>query len=311
MNYKNLITIIMYHYVRPIKKSKYPRVKGLELNSFKKQLDFLSKKYEFITAEQLIANSLGQEKLPKNPCYLTFDDGFKDHIKYVMPELKLRKLQGSFFPPACAIEKKELLDVHAIQFILASTKNYKKLVKDVDQLCSKINFTKSDLDLLKKKWAIPGRYDSKDIRYVKNMLQHVISKNDRGKIVSYLFKKYVGKSTKEFAKELYMSVSDIKKLIKNGMYVGSHGYKHVWLGKESKTDQLKDIKMSLKFLKNVGTNLNNWIMCYPYGSFNKDTLKILRQNKCSIGLTTKVGIANLYKYKILELNRLDTNDFPQ
>ena len=143
------------------------------------------------------------------------------------------------------------------------------------------------------------------------MLQHVISKNDRNKIVSYLFKKYVGKSTKEFAKELYMSVSDIKKLIKNGMYVGSHGYNHVWLGKESKTDQLKDIKMSLKFLKNVGTNLSKWIMCYPYGSYNKDTLNILRQNKCSIGLTSKVGIANLYKYKILELNRLDTNNFPQ
>ena len=70
-------------------------------------------------------------------------------------------------------------------------------------------------------------------------------------------------------------------------------------------------KMSLKFLKNVGTNLNKWIMCYPYGSYNKDTLNILRKNKCSIGLTTKVGIANLYKHKILELNRLNTNDFPQ
>ena len=301
----------MYHYVRPIKKSKYPRIKGLELDSFKKQLDFLSKKYKFITAEQLIANSNGKEILPKNACYLTFDDGFKDHIKYVMPELKSRKLQGSFFPPACAIEKKELLDVHAIQFILAKTKNYKKLVKDVDQLCLKINFTKFDLGLLKKKWALPSRYDCEDIMYVKNMLQHVISKNERTKIISYLFKKYVCKNTKEFAKELYMTRSDIKRLIKNGMYVGSHGYKHVWLGKEKKIEQLKDIKMSLKFLKNVGANISKWIMCYPYGSFNKDTLQILRKNKCSIGLTTKVGVANVHKYNLLELNRLDTNDFPQ
>ncbi len=311
MNTKNKITIIMYHYVRPIKKSQYPGVKGLEFNSFKKQLDFLSKRYEFITAEQLIANSKGLGKLPKNACYLTFDDGFKDHIKYVMPELKSRKLQGSFFPPACAIEKNELLDVHAIQFILASTKNYKKLVDDVDKLCLKINFTKHDLDLLKKKWANPSRYDSKDIMYVKNMLQHVIPKNDREKIVSYLFKDYIGINTKQFAKKLYMNTSDIKKLIKNGMYVGSHGYKHIWLGKEKKIEQLKDIKMSLKFLKNLGVNLNEWIMCYPYGSYNSVTLKILKENKCSIGLTTKVGLANLKKYKILELNRLDTNDFPQ
>ena len=311
MKTKNSITIIMYHYVRPIKKSKYPGVKGLEFNSFKKQLDFLSKEYNFITAEELIASSQGKGELPHNACYLTFDDGFKDHIKYVMPELKSRKLQGSFFPPACAIEKNELLDVHAIQFILANTKDYKKLANDVDQLCLKINFTKNNLDLLKKKWAVPSKYDSKDIMYVKNMLQHVISKNDRAKIVTYLFKKYVGVNTKDFAKELYMSASDIKKLIKNGMYVGSHGYNHVWLGKEKMTEQLKDIKMSLKFLKNVGANPNEWIMCYPYGSYNKDTLKILKHNNCSIGLTTKVGLANVDKYKILELSRLDTNDFIQ
>ena len=311
MNSRNLITIVMYHYVRPIKNSKYPGVKGLELNSFKKQLDFLSEKYKFITAEQLIAYSLGKDELPKNACYLTFDDGFKDHVKYVMPELKSRNLQGSFFPPACAIEKKELLDVHAIQFILANTKNYKELVKDVDQLCLKINFTKNDLVLFKKKWAIQSNYDSKDIMYVKNMLQHVLSEIDRAKIVSHLFKKYVGNNTKKFAEDLYMSISDIKKLIKNGMYVGSHGYKHMWLGKESRKEQLKDIKKSLKFLKNVGSNLNEWIMCYPYGSYNNDTLKILKQNKCSIALTTKNGLVNLSDYKNLELNRLDTNDFYQ
>ena len=102
------LTIITYHYVRPIKSSRYPGIKGLEINSFKKQLDYLSKKYNFITAEQLIEYFLTKKKLPKNPCYLTFDDGFKDHIKYVLPELQLRKIQGSFFPPAQAIEKKEI-----------------------------------------------------------------------------------------------------------------------------------------------------------------------------------------------------------
>ena len=121
------LNIIMYHYIRPIKKSKFPKIKGLEVSSFKKQLDYLSKKYNFITAQQLIAYSLGEDNLPTKSCYLTFDDGFKDHINYVMPELLNRKIQGSFFPSAESIEKAKLLDVHAIHYILASINDYKNL----------------------------------------------------------------------------------------------------------------------------------------------------------------------------------------
>ena len=127
----NQLTIVMYHYVRPIENSRYPGLKGLELEGFKRQLDYLSNRYTFITAEQLIAHSLGNEELPLNSCYLTFDDGFKDHIKHVMPELLARNIQGSFFPPADAIVKREMLDVHAVHFILASTSDYpfKELIK--------------------------------------------------------------------------------------------------------------------------------------------------------------------------------------
>jgi len=118
----------MYHYVRPIKNSQYPGIKGLELEGFKRQLDYLSDRYSLITAEELIAYSLGREDLPINACYLTFDDGYKDHIEYVMPELLARNIQGSFFPPAYAIEKREMLDVNAIHFILASTLDTEGLV---------------------------------------------------------------------------------------------------------------------------------------------------------------------------------------
>lgn len=306
----------MYHYVRPIKKSKFPRIKGLEFNFFKKQLDYFSTKYNFITAEQLIAHSLGENNLPKNPCYLTFDDGFKDHVKYVMPELLKRNIQGSFFPPAMAIENQELLDVHAIHFILACCKNINNLFIDLNNACLDIGLTKLDLDSFYRIYAkqyryANGSYDDAKTVYVKRMLQFALPEKTRSKIVSHLFKKYVKKNKRQFASELYMSISDIKDLIKNGMYVGSHGSRHIWLSKEKKVEQAKDIKLSLDFLKKVGARTKNWIMCYPYGSYNNDTLKILRKNKCSIGLTSKAGMANLSESKILELNRYDTNQFPQ
>jgi len=312
----NKLTIIMYHYVRPINSSKFSKIKGLEVKNFKKQLDYLLGNYKFITSEQLIAYSLGEDNLPNNSCYLTFDDGFKDHIKYVMPELIKRKIQGSFFPPSQAIDNRELLDVHAIHFILASSKNIDKVFIDLNNMCLDLGLTKSKLNSFYNTYAVPLRYangnvDSAKTIYCKRMLQVVLPIEIRLQIISNLFKKYVGINTNEFAEDLYMSLSDIKKLIENGMYIGSHGHNHIWLGKAQKFEQIKDIKLSLYFLKKVGAKTNNWVMCYPYGSYNADTLKILREKNCLIGLTTKSGMSNLNQAKLLELNRYDANDFPQ
>ena len=44
----------MYHYVRPILNSKYPGLKGLELKSFQRQLDYLQKNYSIIDPEEII-----------------------------------------------------------------------------------------------------------------------------------------------------------------------------------------------------------------------------------------------------------------
>jgi hypothetical protein len=52
-------------------------------------------------------------------------------------------------------------------------------------------------------------------------------------------------------------------------------------------------------------------MNYPYGAHNKDTLKILKELNCAIGITTKSGIVTLGKSDPLLYPRFDTNDYPQ
>ena len=307
----NQLTIVMYHYVRPIAKSKYPRLKGLELEGFKRQLDFFSLKYTFITSEQLIAYALGNEELPTNSCYLTFDDGFKDHIEYVLPELLSRGIQGSFFPPADAILYREMLDVHSIHFLLEATTDYLSLVKELDTAYLDLGGKAESLETLRSAWLIPSRYDTADVAYVKHMLQHALPLDARSQIVTELFRKHVGRTQADFADELYISESETKKMIEHGMYVGSHGARHLWLGRESKASQVLEIESGLDFLSKVGANTKEWIMCYPYGSYNQDTLSLLAEKNCLIGLTTTPALASLDHSKMLELNRFDTNDFPQ
>ena len=102
----------------------------------------------------------------------------------------------------------------------------------------------------------------------------------------------------------------IKKLLESGMYIGSHGYSHSWLNKLNYQDQKKDIKKSLNFLKEIGAPTKNWIMCYPYGAFNNNTISILKETNCSYAFACNPAVADLKKDKF-KLPRMDTNYFPQ
>ena len=120
---KNNIYIVMYHYVRNVKKSKYPNLKGLEFTEFKKQISFFKKNFNFLSNTQFI-EILNSKKIPKKKSILlTFDDGYRDHYEYVFPFLKKQDLSAVFYPPIMCIRNKAVLDVNKIHFILAKEEN--------------------------------------------------------------------------------------------------------------------------------------------------------------------------------------------
>tara|TARA_A100001011_G_C14200653_1_gene795518 strand:- start:397 stop:1302 length:906 start_codon:yes stop_codon:yes gene_type:complete len=301
----------MYHLVRDIKASKYSELKGLEFSGFKRQLDYLENNYKIIKTEALFDFIINRKNLPKNACLLTFDDGYKDHTQYVLPELLKRKIQGSFFPSARPVIEKKALDVNFIHFILACCPNYKELINSLNQICIENDITEKELVNYWSKYAIATRYDSKEMRYIKGMLQNLSPNEIRIRIIEKLFKKYVDIEPQKFCEELYMSLDEIKKLVNNGMYVGGHGYSHFRLNEKNQEDQKKEINLTLKFLEEVGAPTKKWIMCYPFGAYNLETISILKQMECCFGLTFKVGINDLNTQNKFELLRFDTNDFPQ
>ena len=306
------LTIIMYHYVREIIGSKFPNIKGLEFANFKNQLDYLQNKYSIIKAEDLIEYAINKKtSLPKNPCYLTFDDGYKDHIEYVLPELKKRKIQGSFFPASKPIINHDLLNTNAIQFILASCEDLEKLIKELNTKCIEYGVSEDEINKLWLSIDDRDRFDNRSVTYVKRMLQRELPEEIRSKVTDMLFEKYVGVSQKDFSIDLYLSKEEVSQLVSEGMYVGSHSHSHYWMNEESLESQKKEIELSLVFLDKIGAPTKDWIMCYPNGAYNDDTLSILRKKKCVVGLTCNVGHGLLKRHKLLELSRFDTNDFPQ
>ena len=308
---RSSVSIVTYHYVRPIKESAYPSIKGLELEGFRNQLDYLSERFEFVTAEDVVQYVRHGTLLPENACWLTFDDGYSDHHKYVFPELKKRGIQGSFFAPVDPVERQVMLDVNSIHFILASSNDLNALVHNLNNACRERGISEAQLAALYEDYAHPSRYDDAQTIYVKRLLQHALPEAIRHDITTELFRQFVGVAPESFAAQLYMSVDDIKEMISSGMYFGSHGAKHYWLNKEDEASQETDILRSLSFLEGIGAPTKDWIMCFPYGAYDDTTLDLLRRHNCAVGITVKSDLATLDAADPLTLPRYDTNDFPQ
>ncbi len=307
----NNLTIIMYHYVRPIINSRFPRIKGLELDSFKKQLDYLESHYSIISSNQVINAVVSGGSLPPKACWLTFDDGYKDHFKYVLPELIKRKLSGAFFVPRVAVQENKMLDVNSIHHILSCSNDINYLVKELNLQCILSGITNNQIQSYLNKFCVGNRFDDAKTVYFKLMLQRVLPEEVRHIIISNLFKKFVGISEAEFSNELYMSLNEVQQLVGNGMHVGSHGSMHYWLDRISIQRQKEDILTSLEFLEEIGMSRTNWIMCYPYGAYNNDTLSLVKKLGASVGVTTEVREADLSIDNPFILPRFDTNDFPK
>src|ERR1700733_12973806 len=136
------LTIVMYHYVRDLAQSQFPAIKGLSIERFCRQLDYIQTSYTPIAAEDLLeALESPSKDLPPNPVLLTFDDGYSDHYTNVFPLLEARGIRGCFFPLAQAVLEHKVLEVNKIQFVLASVADVGNLV---DQVLSSLDEFRSE-----------------------------------------------------------------------------------------------------------------------------------------------------------------------
>src|ERR1019366_8917529 len=125
------VTIVMYHYIRDLKRSRFPAIKGLSVDRFCRQLEYIQAHYTPISVEKLLGALESEEDLPPNPILLTFDDGYSDHFANVFPLLDARGIQGCFFPPVQAILEHTVLDVNKIHFVLAAVSDTGTLLDKV------------------------------------------------------------------------------------------------------------------------------------------------------------------------------------
>jgi peptidoglycan/xylan/chitin deacetylase (PgdA/CDA1 family) len=309
-----VLTIVVYHYVRSLAGSRYPRIKGLDVEAFDAQLDYIGRHYTVCSMRDVLRAQRGERALPPHACLLTFDDGLADHFTVVFPRLMTRGWSGVFFPPVRVVTVDRVLDTHKVQLILACADDHVTLARRVREMVEHAR-RQSDIpsaNTLWQQYAQPSRFgDPAEVVFVKRVLQRGLPDDVRTSITARLFEEYVGVKESTVARELYLDREQLRCMLMQGMDVGGHGAEHLWLDALDRRAQAKEIELTRAFLDDLhGGRHADWTMCYPFGAYNAETLELLTQAGCAFGMTTRVGLVHDLRSP-LELPRLDTNDLPR
>ena len=294
----------MYHYVRDLKKSKFPKIKGLDYSDFVSQINFLKSRYRILSMEEFINNDFDNTK--KN-CLLTFDDGYIDHYDFVFPTLIDENIKGSFFTPVDTIIDNTLLDVNLIHLILASGEESKIL----DRLIYHYGKMELEMPIVNYIQSIntDSRYDTETTIIIKRLLQTVLPFEIRTNICRHLLIDFLDESERELAKSFYLSKQNIREMISEGMHFGSHGKSHFWFSSLKKSEQEEEIKSSIEFLSSLYSVDFDLTMCYPYGDYNNETWDLLKKYNFQVAVTTEPRTFHPERDSLFEIPRWDTNDF--
>jgi peptidoglycan/xylan/chitin deacetylase (PgdA/CDA1 family) len=282
-----VLTIVMYHYVRD-----GARVHARSVAELERELDHVAERYTCVGVADVVRGSL-----PPDACMLTFDDGLVEHLRTVAPALERRGLAGVFCPPGRAVVERRPLDVQKTQFLLA-------LSDDHEALGRRILERVADPEPFRAANTPPHRFDPPETVLVKRALQDGLPEPERTQVLDELFAEVVGDDERAFADSLYLTLDECRELAARGHEVIGHGWEHRRLGLLDEEAQRRELDRTREFVAECG---GTWALCYPYGSRDEVTLRLLRERGCALGLTTDARRASADD-PLLELPRIDTND---
>lgn len=244
--------ILVYHGICSKDQLKFNTI-FTKLKSFESQLRFYKKYFNVISLDDFYARRFSDERF--NIC-LSFDDGFANNHKYVLPLLEKYELPATFFITG------------------VSDAGYDILWNDA--LCLAYRYGPYKF-VLRGEEFIKGK-DRKYISSVSGKKLADILRSETFEAKNELIT-LVGSCKHEASADywLQMTTNQIKELAASKWAtIGSHSYYHNDLAKTSATSLQEDLIASKKFLENT-TGKEVKALAFPYGSYSENVVEAAKQ----------------------------------
>ena len=299
---------VMYHYVREYR-DELPHFRFLDIQNFRKQLDFFAATYGFVTYDEW-CRYLSDGTMPETPgkVLLTFDDALSCHFRYVFSELKSRRLWGIFYVPSLPYVEHRILDVHRIHLLCGAFEGKRLLDYAVTTISKEMIPERKREEFETETYA--HQLNHEGVSQFKRLLNYFVDYAYRSEILDAIGRRF------GFDFEIpnfYMTVEQIREMADANMLIGSHTRSHPVMSRLSAAEQSVEIESSFDFLSSVCA-LPVRTYCHPYGgfhSFNCDTIHLLNGFgvKFSFNVQSREVVYQDRLDSIQHLPRFDCNEF--
>ena len=178
--------------VRDLPRTKFPKIKGMPLDEFRKQVAWLASRYEMATLDAALEFLRGEYTPAKDLCMLTFDDGLKEHYTDVTPILSEHKIQGLFGVITSCIEDHIVAPVHMNHFLMAALEfeTYQSafMLRLMDAYPSALASAPVDPIVAQKSYPL----DTQEVAKFKFLFDFSLDSNVRDAVVTSLFGEFMG-----------------------------------------------------------------------------------------------------------------------
>ena len=114
---KGKLLVVMYHGVTASGQPS-PVWTQLPVHLFRRQLEFLRRKYRILTLSEVVEAVRGKRSLPERSALITFDDGLKNNCSVAFPVLQELKIPATVFLTVDAIGTRDILWVDELYLLL-------------------------------------------------------------------------------------------------------------------------------------------------------------------------------------------------
>ena len=271
---------------------------SIDKDDFYKMINFIGRNN--ILDADVFFEKFKNNNLKDNEVCLTFDDAIKCQIDVALPVLEELKIKSFFFVYTSLFEGKpdnlEIFRYFRMSYFNNINEFYDSFYKSSD-LDLKDFFNKNEKEIKYRKSKYPF-YSIEDIKF-RLVRNNFLTKNQYEEIMFLMFKEKQF-NHKDFLKKLFFQKSDLQTLDNLGHLVGLHSHNHpTLLEKLSYNDQKSEYENCLSSISNILDKPKNEIkaMSHPCGSYNEDTLQILKELGIELGFKNLMTIEKEKKMK--------------